>query len=297
MRKETDLAAGVETHLAKAASREIRAAVEAAKGRPILPEDYPYPKRMKADDYEADYDRLQIELVKMQSWVARSGARVVMIVEGRDAAGKGGLIKRITENLNPRVARIVALSKPSDTERGQWYFQRYVKELPASGELVLFDRSWYNRGVVEHVFGFCTEAERQRFFDQAPRFEAMLAEDGVILLKLWLVVNRAEQLQRFLARARDPLKLWKLSSIDVDGLSKWDDYTAAIRETYLRTHSALAPWTIIRADDKRRARLEAMRVLLSAVPYRDRLTDGFLDPDPRIAVPSDRIRDAILQGT
>ncbi len=297
MGKESDLAAGVEAYFAKTAPKGVRAAVKAAKGKPILPADYPYDKRLPSEDYDAAYARLQIELVKMQSWVARTGARVAVILEGRDAAGKGGAIKRITENLNPRVARVVALAKPSDVERGQWYFQRYAYELPARGELVLFDRSWYNRGVVEHVFGFCTDGERERFFDQAPRFESMLVEDGVILLKLWLMVNRAEQLQRFLGRARDPLKLWKLSSIDVDGLSKWDDYTAAIRETYLRTHTALAPWTVIRADDKRRARLETMRVLLSAVPYEDRPTDGFLDPDPRIAVPSDKVRDAVVQGT
>lgn len=290
MGEETDLAEAVEAYFAKKAPKEVRAAIKAAKGKPILSEDFPYEKRMSADDYEPAYARMQVELVKMQSWVKATGARVAVLLEGRDAAGKGGAIKRLTENLNPRVARIVALAKPSDVERGQWYFQRYVYELPSRGEIVLFDRSWYNRAVVEPVFGFCTPAERSQFFDQAPRFESMLVEDGVILLKMWLVVSRAEQLRRFLERARDPLKLWKLSSIDVDGLSKWDEYTEAIRETYRRTHTGAAPWTVIRADDKRRARLEVMRMVLSAVPYAGKPTDGFLTPDERIAVPSDIVR-------
>jgi polyphosphate kinase 2 len=292
MGDKTDLAAAVETYFTKKAPKEIRAAIKAAGGKPILSEDFPYEKRMKAEEYGAAYGRMQVELVKMQSWVKASGARVAVLLEGRDAAGKGGAIKRLTENLNPRVARIVALAKPSDVERGQWYFQRYVYELPSRGEIVFFDRSWYNRAVVEPVFGFCTPAERSQFFDQAPRFESMLVEDGVILLKMWLVVSQAEQLRRFLERARDPLKLWKLSSIDVEGLSKWDEYSEAIAETYRRTHTGAAPWTVIRADDKRRARLEVMRMVLSAVPYPGKLADGFLTPDTKIAVPSDVVRAA-----
>jgi polyphosphate kinase 2 len=291
MDEQDELAAAVEAYCAKKAPKAVRAAVKGAKG-PILPADYPYPKPMKAEDYEATHARMQLELVRMQSWVKATGARVAVILEGRDAAGKGGAIKRLTECLNPRVAHIVALSKPSDVERGQWYFQRYVAQLPGPGEIMFFDRSWYNRAVVEHVFGFCTEEERSRFFDQAPRFEAMLVEDGLILMKIWLVVNRAEQLRRFLDRARDPLKLWKLSRIDVDGLDRWDEYTEAIRETYRRTHTGAAPWTIVRADDKRRARIEVMRTVLAGVPYAGKPDDGLLSPDERIAVPSDLVRAA-----
>lgn len=185
----------------------------------------------------------------------------------RDGAGKGGAIGRVTMNLNPRVARVVALSKPSDRERTQWYFQRYVAELPAAGELTLFDRSWYNRGVIEKVFGFCSAEERARFFAQLPDFENTLVGEGIVLVKLWLNVARAEQLRRLLRRESDPLRQWKLSRIDVDGLWRWDAYSEAIAETFQASHTAIAPWTVIRADDKYRARLTVIRAILGALEY------------------------------
>ncbi|WP_291733180.1 polyphosphate kinase 2 [Leisingera sp. F5] len=249
------------------APEEIREAIKGADKDGILSSSYPYRERMKRKAYEKELEALQIELVKLQSWAKSSGARVAIVFEGRDAAGKGGTIKRFRENLNPRGARTVALSKPSEAEQSQWYFQRYVQHLPAGGEIVFFDRSWYNRGVVEKVFGFCTDPQRERFFRQVQGFERALAEDGVHLFKFWLNVGRAEQLRRFLSRESDPLKQWKLSPIDVKGLEKWDAYSTAISETFARSHSAEAPWTIIRSDDKRRARLAAIRSVLHAVDY------------------------------
>ncbi|MCV6592443.1 MAG: polyphosphate kinase 2 [Silicimonas sp.] len=262
------------------APQSIRDALSKAAKGDILSDSYPYDAAMKRKAYEAEIDALQRELVKLQADVKASGKRVVVVFEGRDAAGKGGTIKRFRENLNPRVARVVALSKPSDREAGQWYFQRYVNQLPTEGEIVLFDRSWYNRGVVEHVFGFCEPSEREHFFRQVPAFEEMLIEEGITLKKLWLNVGRAEQLRRFLKREGDPLKQWKLSWIDVEGLKKWDDYTAAIGETFARSHSDHAPWTIIRSDDKKRARLAALRAVLSDIDYAGK---GAIDaPDPLI---------------
>lgn len=246
---------------------EVRKDIAKAGKRDVLSQSYPYDKEMDKDDYEEAIEKLQLELVKLQSDVKEAGKRVVIVFEGRDAAGKGGTIKRFRENLNPRVARVVALSKPSDREAGQWYFQRYIQHLPTAGEIVLFDRSWYNRGVVEPVFGFCTPEEREHFYGQVPAFEQMLVEDGIILKKLWLNVGRAEQLRRFLKREKDPLKQWKLSWIDVEGLQKWDDYSDAIRETLTRTHTDHAPWTIVRTDDKKRARLQAIRSVLHNVDY------------------------------
>ncbi|MEO1563636.1 MAG: polyphosphate kinase 2 [Pseudomonadota bacterium] len=262
------------------APKDIRTAIEASDGDPILGDDFPYDDRMKRKDYDAEIEALQIELVKLQAWVKSSGARIVILFEGRDAAGKGGTIKRFRENLNPRVARVVALPKPSDTESTQWYFQRYIAHLPSAGEIVFFDRSWYNRAVVEHVFGFCDADARERFFLQVNEFEHQLVSDGMHLFKLWLNVGRAEQLSRFLARERDPLKQWKLSGIDVKGLAKWDDYTAAIAETFERTHSHFAPWTVIRTDDKRRARLAAIKRVISSLDYTNQIDLGA--PDDRI---------------
>jgi polyphosphate kinase 2 len=215
----------------------------------------------------------------MQSWVKATGARVIIVFEGRDASGKGGTIKRFRENLNPRGARTVALSKPSDAEQTQWYFQRYIDHLPSGGEIVLYDRSWYNRGVVEEVFGFCTPDQREQFFRQVIPFEQALVNDGIHLFKIWLNVGRAEQLRRFLGRERDPVKQWKISRIDVHGLHKWDEYTAAIKETFLRSDSELAPWTVIRSDDKRRARLTTIRRVLSALDYdeKDQKAVGTID--------------------
>jgi polyphosphate kinase len=202
-----------------------------------------------------------------------------VVFEGRDAAGKGGTIKAVTENMNPRQAYVVALPKPSERESQQWYFQRYVDWFPAKGEIALYDRSWYNRAMIEHVFGFCTPAERTKFFRQLPEFEQMIADEGIIFLKIWLEVGRAEQLRRFLAREADLLKQWKLSKIDVDGLAKWDDYCAAIDETMAKTSFGHAPWTVILSDDKKRARIAAVQTLLGAVDYagKDKAAIGKID--------------------
>lgn len=249
------------------APEDIRNAIKRAEKDDILSPTFPYTERMKRKAYDREMAALQIELVKLQAWVKNSGERIAMVFEGRDAAGKGGTIKRFRENLNPRGARIVALSKPTDRERTEWYFQRYIDHLPAGGELVFFDRSWYNRGVVEKVFGFCNDEQRTQFFTQVNPFEEMLADEGIKVFKFWLNVGRGEQLRRFLARENDPLKQWKLSWIDVEGLKKWNEYSAAISETLAKTHTKDAPWTIIRADDKRRARLMAIRSVLSQVDY------------------------------
>lgn len=263
------------------APEAVREAVEEAGGKTIL-EDYPYRKRMDREAYEDTLERLQIELVKALAWIRASGTRVAVVFEGRDAAGKGGTIKRFRANLNPRAARVVALSKPNDREASQWYFQRYVRQLPAGGEMVMFDRSWYNRGVVEKVFGFCTEAQREHFFCQLPDFEKMVQEDGIRLFKIWLNVGRAEQLGRFLDRERDPLKQWKLSEIDVQGLRRWDAYSEAIRETFARSHFAESPWTVIRSDDKRRARIAAIQAVLCGLDYSGKDTAALGTPDPQI---------------
>lgn len=260
----------------------IRNAIRRSDKDDILSPDYPHSERMKRRAYEAEMKALQIEMVKLQSWAKDSGARIAVVFEGRDAAGKGGTIKRLRENLNPRGARVVALSKPSETEMTQWYFQRYIDHLPSGGEIVAFDRSWYNRGVVEHVFGFCTPEQREHFFRQTPDFERMLVDEGIHLVKIWLNVGRAEQLRRFLGRESDPLKHWKLSWIDVEGLKKWEDYSAAIRETFARTHTDQSPWHVIRSDDKRRARLAALRLLLSGIDYAHKDEKALAALDPKI---------------
>lgn len=262
------------------APADVRKRIKKADKDDILGSEYPYDARMGRKDYEKEMAALQVELVKMQAWIKASGARIALVFEGRDAAGKGGTIKRFRENLNPRGARTVALAKPSDAEQSQWYFQRYINHLPAGGEITFFDRSWYNRGVVEHVFGFCSSGERERFFHQVGGFEEALVDDGILLFKFWLNVSRPEQLRRFLSRERDPLKQWKLSPIDVKGLAKWDNYSDAIRETLTRSHSDLAPWSVIRSDDKRRARLAAIRAVLHQVDYKNKdiKAIGKLDP-------------------
>ena len=264
----------------KEAPEHIRHALDEGSKDEILLQSFPYAARLKRKEYEQRMGKLQIELMKLQSDVKETGKRVVVVFEGRDASGKGGTIKRFRENLNPRAARVVALTKPSDRESRQWYFQRYVDWLPAEGEIVLFDRSWYNRGVVEHVFGFCTPEQRDHFFRQLPDFERMVVEEGITLVKIWLTVGRAEQLRRFLARERDPLKQWKISWIDVEGLKKWDDYTHAIAETLQIGHSLLAPWTVIRSDDKRRARIAAIQAVLNRIDYakKDKKAVGKIDP-------------------
>ncbi|MEL7257543.1 MAG: polyphosphate kinase 2 [Pseudomonadota bacterium] len=261
---------------------DIRNAIKRGEKGEILSSTYPHSDRMPRKAYEQDLLKLQTELVKLQAWVKESGARVVCIFEGRDAAGKGGTIKRFREYLNPRGARVVALSKPTDKEATQWYFQRYVDHLPAAGEIIFFDRSWYNRGVVEKVFGFCSDAQREHFFGQVGDVEKMLVDEGIHLFKFWLNVGRAEQLRRFLGREGDPLKQWKLSWIDVEGLKKWEDYSAAISETLNRSDSAHAPWTIIRSDDKRRARLEAIRHVLLNIEYDRKIPKSVSQPDTSI---------------
>jgi polyphosphate kinase 2 len=269
--------------LAEEAPEELRALLDGAGKREILNPHHPYERWMKKADYAAEYRALQVELVKFQAWVQASGARVVVVFEGRDTAGKSGAIARVTENLNPRVARINALPAPSDRERGQWYFQRYIDRLPARGEIALFDRSWYNRAVIEHVFGFCTPAQRDRFFAQLPDFERMLVDDGIHLIKLWFNVGRAEQLRRMLERERHPLKQWKLSRIDVEGLGKWDAYTAAIAESFAQSDFDFARWTVILGDDKYRARLNAIRTILNGFAYGRRDEEALGRIDPRIA--------------
>ncbi|EET47268.1 polyphosphate kinase 2 [Thalassobium sp. R2A62] len=269
----------------------VRDQIKSAKKNRILNPDYPYDSRWYKGEYEDTLAALQIELVRLQAWVKESGARIAIVFEGRDAAGKGGTIKRFRENLSARSARVVALSKPTDRERGEWYFQRYIKELPAEGEITFFDRSWYNRGVVEHVFGFCEPQERELFFKQVNPFEQMLVEDGVQLFKIWLNVGRAEQLRRFRDREKDPLKQWKLSGIDVKGLSRWDPYSQAIGETLARSHTDAAPWTVVRSDDKRRARVGAIQAVLSQIDYarKGKIVSA---PDPKVVGGPDLWADA-----
>jgi polyphosphate kinase len=262
---------------------ELIAKVKKAKSKKyIISSNYPYEKQMKTSEYLEKIELLQIELVKMQAWVKEVGERIVLIFEGRDAAGKGGTIQRFTENLNPRGAKVVALAKPSDTERGQWYFQRYIERLPTKGEIVFFDRSWYNRAGVEHVMGFCTPHEYLEFMRQTPEFERMMVRSGIRFYKFWFSVSREEQLRRFLGRARDPLKQWKLSPMDVESLGRWDSYTKAKEAMLFYTDTADAPWTIVRSDDKKRARLNAIRHILHTIPYGGKDTDVVTPPDPRI---------------
>ncbi len=264
------------------APKDVRKAIKDAGKKDIPNPSYPYDTAWDKGAYEDDIAALQIQLVKMQTWAKETGQRIAIVFEGRDAAGKGGTIKRFRENLNPRNTKVVALSKPSDTEAGQWYFQRYIQHLPTAGEIVLFDRSWYNRGVVEHVFGFCDDAAREKWFEQVQPFEKMLVDEGITLFKIWLNVGRATQLQRFLKREKDPLKQWKLSWIDVEGLKKWDFYTSAIDETLERTHTEAAPWTIVRSDDKKRARVGVIRAVLSQLDYTGKDAKLIGAPDPKV---------------
>ena len=230
--------------------------------------DYPYKYRMLRRDYEREKFILQTELLKLQQWVKDERQRIVILFEGRDAAGKGGTIKRFMEHLNPRGARVVALEKPSEVERGQWYFQRYVEHLPTMGEIVMFDRSWYNRAGVERVMGFCNEAEYEEFLRQAPEFERNLVRSGIHLFKFWFSVSQKEQRRRFRERKVHPLKQWKLSPIDLASLDKWDEYTRAKEAMFFHTDTADSPWTVIKSDDKKRARLNAMRYVLHGLPYK-----------------------------
>lgn len=257
---------------------------------PVSPDDelseewrkggYPYKNLMSRKNYEKQKYRLQVELLKLQAWVKETGQRVVILFEGRDAAGKGGAIKRFMEHLNPRGARVVALEKPTEVERGQWYFQRYVQHLPSRGEIAMFDRSWYNRAGVDRVMGFCTGEEYEEFMRQAPEFERNLTRSGIQLIKFWFSVSREEQRRRFKERQMHPLKQWKLSPVDLASLDKWDEYTKAKEAMFFYTDTADAPWTVVKSDCKKRARLNAMRFVLHKLPYTNKDTDriGPLDP-------------------
>jgi polyphosphate kinase 2 len=238
------------------------------------------PRRVKKKVYERELNELQIELVKLQEWIRHKGLKVVVLFEGRDAAGKGGVIKRITQQLNPRICRVAALATPTERERSQWYFQRYVAHLPAAGEMVLFDRSWYNRAGVERVMGFCTEQEYQEFFRSCPEFERMLIRSGIILIKYWFSVSDEEQEQRFQARIDDPVKRWKLSPMDLESRARWVEYSKAKDEMFQHTDIKQAPWYVVAADNKRRARLNCIHHLLSQIPYRD-LTPAPIELPPR----------------
>ncbi|APR04003.1 polyphosphate kinase 2 [Thauera chlorobenzoica] len=257
---------------------------------PVAPDDqltpdwrvggYPYKNLMSRKNYEKHKYHLQVELLKLQAWVKETGQKVVIVFEGRDAAGKGGTIKRFMEHLNPRGAQVVALEKPTETERGQWYFQRYIQHLPSAGEIILFDRSWYNRAGVERVMGFCSNDEYNEFMRQAPEFERTLVRSGIHLIKFWFSVSREEQRRRFKEREKHPLKQWKLSPIDLASLNKWDDYTKAKEAMFFYTDTADAPWTVVKSDCKKRARLNAMRYVLHKLPYANKDSEaiGPLDP-------------------
>ncbi|MGW0214632.1 polyphosphate kinase 2 [Micromonospora chokoriensis] len=245
-------------------------------------EDYPYDERLDRDEYDRDKRLLQIELLKLQDWIKESGERLLIIFEGRDAAGKGGTIKRFMEHLNPRGASVVALAKPDEREAGQWYFQRWLAHLPAAGEIVLFDRSWYNRAGVERVMGFCGRKEYLEFLRQAPELERMLVRSGIRLVKFWFSVSQNEQRTRFAIRQVDPVRQWKLSPMDIASLDRWDDYTEAKEAMFFWTDTADAPWTVVKSNDKKRARLEAMRHVLNRFDYDGKDLSVVGTPDPQI---------------
>lgn len=244
--------------------------------------DYPYDKKMDRDDYEEQLEALQVEMVELQTHMQETGQRIIVLFEGRDSAGKGGTIKRLTAYLNPRSTRVVALPKPSDRERGEWYYQRYVQHFPTDGEIVVFDRSWYNRGGVEPVMGFCSDEQHERFLTETPGFERIITDDGIHLFKFWLNVGRQTQLERFHDRRHSPLKHWKLSGIDIIGMSKWDEYTKA-RDTMIdATHTDHAPWTVVRFNDKRRGRIEVLRHILRSMDYKGKSSGVIGKPDMKI---------------
>jgi polyphosphate kinase 2 len=262
-----------------------------ADGTPVdtWREGYPYGERLAREVYDRDKRLLQIELLKLQYWVKRSKQRLVIVFEGRDAAGKGGTIKRFMEHLNPRGASIVALEKPTEREQTQWYFQRYVAHLPAAGEMTLFDRSWYNRACVEHVMGYCDQEQYEEFMRQAPEFERMLVRSGILLVKLWFSVSQAEQQTRFTIRQIDPVRQWKLSPTDLASLDKWQAYTEAKEAMFHYTDTPHAPWTVVKSNDKKRARLEAMRHVLSLYNYTDKDEDLVGHPDPKLLGPAAQV--------
>ncbi len=251
--------------------------------------NYPYQTKMNRDEYETLKKELQIELLKMQGWAKETGQKILIIFEGRDAAGKGGTIKRMMEHMNPRGARVVALEKPTDFEQGQWYFQRYIQHLPSAGEIVMLDRSWYNRAGVERVMGFCKPGDYLEFMRQAPEFERMLVRSDIKLFKLWFSVSRNEQFRRFQSRQKDPLKQWKLSPIDLASLDKWEAYTEAKEAMFFYTDTADAPWTVVKSDCKKRARINAMRFLLNSLDYPNKNKDIVTPPDALIVGSADTI--------
>ena len=269
--KPSDLDKGVPKHVVEK--------VNTSKKSHLIGPQYPYKEKLGREEYERQKAELQIELLKLQKWVGETGERIVMIFEGRDAGGKGGTIKRFMEHMNPRQAHVVALTVPSLREQGQWYFQRYISTLPSKGEMALYDRSWYNRGVVEPVMGFCTPKQHKMFLKQAPAFEKMLTEEGIRIYKFWFSVSREEQFRRFKSRETDALKQWKLSPVDQDGLQRWGEFTKAKNQMFEKTDVPWAPWTVIRSDGKKRARLNCMRHVLHSLPYKGK--------NKKIAVPAD----------
>ena len=271
--------------------RNIVEKVRRARRNEIISDTYPYARKMSRRLYEREKAQLQIELLKMQRWVIETGQRIVLVFEGRDAAGKGGTIKRFTEHLNPRGATLVALSVPSDRERGQWYFQRYVQHLPTKGEIVFFDRSWYNRAVVEPVMGFCTAAENLRFLRDTVLFEEMLINDGFRLFKIWCSVSREEQLRRVIARADDALKQWKVSDVDVRSLPLWNEFTEAKKAMFAATDTKASPWIVVKSDDKKRGRLACMQYVLRSLEYDAEVNGRVPEPDPKLIGPAESLYD------
>lgn len=268
--------------LDKGVPKEVVEKVCTTKRKYLIGPMYPYEEKLDVEEYERQKSDLQVELLKLQKWVKDTGERIVMIFEGRDAGGKGGTIKRFMEHMNPRQAHVVALTVPSVREQGQWYFQRYISTLPSKGEMSLYDRSWYNRGVVEPVMGFCTSKQHKLFLKQAPIFEKMLIDDGIRLYKFWFSVSREEQFRRFKSRETDQLKQWKLSPVDQDGLKRWDEFTKAKNIMFEKTDVAWAPWTVIRSDGKKRARLNCMRYVLNSLLYEGKNKEIAVPPDPKI---------------
>lgn len=271
------------------APKELIDKITDVKKKDIVSTHYPYDKKMDRVGYEKEKRRLQIELLKCQNWIKDQGKRVVIVMEGRDAAGKGGTIKRFMEHMNPRGAKVVALEKPTEREAGQWYFQRYINHFPTRGEIVFYDRSWYNRAGVEKVMDFCSERDYMDFVSHAPSFEKMILDSGIILFKFWFSVSREEQLRRFLGRIMDPLKRWKISPMDLASLNRWQTYTEAKESMFFFTDTPETPWTVIRSDCKKRARLNAMRFVLSELPY-DGKNEGIVGvPDSKIIGRADEI--------
>ena len=268
---------------------EVLSKVENTRRNEVISDSYPYSTKLSRRTYERQKAELQVELLKMQRWIQETGERVVLLFEGRDAAGKGGTIKRFMEHLNPRGATLVALPAPSERERGQWYFQRYVQHLPAKGEIVFFDRSWYNRAVVEPVMGFCTPAETERFLRDTVFFEEMLIDEGLRLYKFWFSVSREEQLRRVMSRARDGLKQWKLSGVDVRSLPLWDEYTDAQKVMFAATDTKASPWVVVKSDDKRRARINCMRYVLRSLEYDHGVAERVSNTNPKLIGPANSV--------